>query len=287
MSTSKAQIYSKGKVKGYLGYGTNWWFNPNIKNSFTLFDLDSFYPEKYFKDDHVNNSIVKKYADYVLNYGKDILGRNIKTILELGCGAGWFTEEFIKRKIDITAIEGSKSGYDKTKKRIKMEYRDKILKHDLRLPLNLNKQFDIALCTEVAEHIEPPFSSQLVQNLTRHSKLVWFSFEKPLTNIQHYHHSNEQPEKYWKNLFQFYDFRMLKLPKKVFDDLSSRGGYIFYHQDMKIPINMKKLIFSDLNNDSSSEMMKYSIRENLLLKISRILLKLANKLESLAFKILN
>ncbi len=287
MKTANVKIYSKGKVLGFLGYGTNWWFNPSIENSFTIFNLDSFYPDKYFQEDHVDNKIVKKYVDYVLSYGKQILGRDIKTVLELGCGAGWFTEEFVKRKIDILAIEGSKSGYNKTKKRIKGKYSGKIIKHDLRLPIYFNKQFDIALCTEVAEHIEPPFSSQLVQTLTRHSRLIWFSFEKPLTNTQHYHHSNEQPEMFWKNLFQFYHFKMIKMSKKVFDDLGSRGGYIFYHKDLIIPNNLKKYTILNRAETIETKEIKYSKVEKFRLNTSRILFQIASKIERIAYKVLS
>ena len=111
---------------------------------------------------------------------------------------------------------------------------ERIIKHDLRFPLNLNRIFDIVLCTEVAEHIEPPFSSQLILNIINHSKLVWFSFEEPGTNSAHYHHCNEQPEKFWKNLFDFFGYQMVKLPKKVIKEVGGRAGYIFYAKSLKI-----------------------------------------------------
>jgi len=286
MKTSNVPIYSKGKDKGSLGYGINWWFNPNFSHSFSIFNLNSFYQNDYFKNDHVNHAVVKKYVNYILEYGSVLLGRKLLTVLEVGSGGGWFTKEFIKRKIDILAIEGSKIGVEKTKNKIGKKYFKKVLEHDLRLPIDLKRHFDIAVCTEVAEHIEPPFSSQLVQTLTNNSKIIWFSFEKPFTNKQHYHHSNEQPEKFWQNLFQFYDFYMIKLPKKLIEDIESRGGYIFYHKSLNIPQKMRQYLVLNLKSYENSKKNIDSNTEFIFLYTARVLVKLSDKIRKLADKII-
>ena len=157
MNTRKVQIYKNGKDRGYLGNTQNWWFNINFEHSFSIFDLDSFYPEDYFDEPPIDKQVIHNYANYVLKYGRKYLGRDIKSILEIGSAGGWFTEEFFKRGLDIIAVEGSSMGIKKTLHRgIPSE---RLIKHDLRLPLKLDRTFDIILCTEVAEHIEPPFSS--------------------------------------------------------------------------------------------------------------------------------
>ena len=283
MKTSNVKIYSKGKNKGWLGYGTNWWFNPNISNSFLIFNLNSFYQNDYFKHEHVDYTVAKKYVDCILEYGGVLLGRNVLTILEAGSGGGWFTKEFIKRKINIFAIEGSKAGYEKTKKRVGRKHISRVLQHDLRLPLYLDRQFDIAICTEVAEHIEPPFSSQLIQTLTNHSKIIWFSFEKPLTNEQHYHHSNEQPEKFWRNLFQFYDFNMIKLPKKLTEDIANRGGYIFYHKSLKTPKKIRQYVVLNHNSFENSE--EINSRPFIYKKTSTFAEKICQRIRAIPFYI--
>jgi SAM-dependent methyltransferase len=286
MNTSKISVFENGGDKGWLGQGTNWWFNPNFPHAYQIFNLDSFYQNDYFKNDHVDHAIVTKYADYILEYGRELSGRNVKTILEVGCGGGWFTEEFIKRKIDIFALEGSQSGFVKTRKRIGRNNNARVLQHDLRLPLHLNKQFDVAICTEVAEHIEPPFSSQLIQTLTDYSKIIWFSFEKPFTNDQHYHHSNEQPEKFWRNLFKFYNFEMLKLPGNVFTGTAGRGGYIFYHESLKVPPEMRQYIAASQNSTFNYTETNSGLYIRLKYKLARIFLGLSGKLGNLADKML-
>ncbi|MEA2463508.1 MAG: hypothetical protein QOJ98_1255, partial [Acidobacteriota bacterium] len=197
--TAKVRAYVDGEEKGWLGDNQRWWFDPAFAHAFSIFDLDSFYDENYFKVDHVGPDTVTKYVDHVLAFGAQLLGRPVESVFEAGSAGGWFTEELIRRKIDVMAVEGTRVGYDRSVAR--GVPRSQIVHHDLRVPLSLGRQFDMALCTEVAEHIECPFSSQLVQNLVTHSQLVWFSFEEPGTNDAHYHHSNEQPEPFWINLF--------------------------------------------------------------------------------------
>lgn len=285
MKTVKLEVYKNKKDKGFLSYGANWWFNPSIRNSYSIFNIDCFYQKEYFQNDHIDSIVIKKYVKYILQYGRLLLNRKVQSILEFGCGSGWFTNQFIKKGLDIYAIEGSRLGYLKTRKRVGKKNYNRIIKHDLRLPFNLKRKFDLAVCTEVAEHIEPPFSSQLVATLTKHSNIIWFSFEKPLTNIQHYHHSNEQPEIFWKNLFQFYGYKMLKLPKKVSDDLKSRGGYIFYHKKLKIP-SKKQFIKNSKETLITFNKVNNSIINNLKLNVVIFIIKISNKLERLAYKLL-
>lgn len=223
--TSAVSVYDHGRETGWLGGNQRWWFDPAFPHAFSIFDLDAFYDENYFGVDHVGPETVTQYVNHVLAFGAELLGRPVESVLEAGCAGGWFTEELVRRGIDVIAIEGTRVGYDKTIARDVPASR--VIRHDLRLPLALGRSFDMALCTEVAEHIECPFSSQLVQNLVTHSPLVWFSFEEPSTNDAHYHHSNEQPEAFWINLFRFYGYRMRRLPDAVIKAVESRGRMIF------------------------------------------------------------
>lgn len=113
------------------------------------------------------------------------------------------------------------------------------MKHDIRLPLELEPtfQYDMLFATEVAEHIEPPFSSQFVHNCVKHSNLVWFSHESDdVDNENHIHHSNEQPEKFWINLFAFFGYRYVRINPAFLPYFENRGGLIFYNpQKITLP----------------------------------------------------
>lgn len=237
MGTTKVRVFdSAGTDVGYLRDHQGWWFDPRFPHAFELFDIDSFYEANYFKDDHVTPAVVAKYADAVLAYGAQLLGGPITSMLEAGCGGGWFTKEFLDRGVDLVAIEGTHAGIARTLQRGVPEAR--LLRHDLRRPLRLNRRFQMAVCTEVAEHLECPFAGQLVQTLVDHSDVIWFSFEAPGTNEAHYHHTNEQPPKFWVNLFKFHDYTGIALPEALCAELEGRGRYIFCGPNVRIPAEL-------------------------------------------------
>jgi hypothetical protein len=227
----KIEIFNKdGYDTGWIGNNQRWWFDETHPDSFEIFDLDSFYSDVYFKNDHVSATAVDNYLYYIKQYYKQITGNNLHSLLEAGCAGGWFTKKFIESGIDIVALEGSKCGIEASLNRGIPS--NLIIHHDLRKEIKLDRKFDIACCTEVAEHIEPPFSSQLVKTLTDHSDIIWFSFEEPGTNSAHYHHCNEQPAKFWINLFDFYGYGCLEVPTEVNLKCEWRAKYIFYNKNV-------------------------------------------------------
>ena len=222
------------KLDGYVGSNgyeqpknPNWWYDISFKNSFNIFDLNNFYPNDYFdgKEPFPVNHLIDRYYYRVLEAYHNIYKKQPISILECGTSSGWFTKKFQDEHIDIIGIEGTDAGINKCiANGVK---KDNLIKHDLRRIINLNKKFDIVLCTEVAEHIEPPFSASLIYNLTIHSDFIWFSSVEPNTNSPHYHHPNEQPNKFWINLFKFYGFDYISIPKEISSELYGRGTHIF------------------------------------------------------------
>lgn len=228
-------IYSRDDM-GYIGDNQRWWFDENHPDCFSIFNLDSFYPDKYFADDHsMSDKDIHNYCYEISRIYKLLTNKNLQSIFEAGCGGGWFTKEFYSKGVDILGIEGSNAGYEFCLKRGIPN--SCVIRYDLRKPLPyLGKKFDISICTEVAEHIEIPFSSQLIQTITTYSDLVWFSFEAAASNSAHYHHCNEQPDKFWINLFDFFGYKPISIPPEIGKSLAFRGTHIFYN----------KYVYSDL-----------------------------------------
>lgn len=223
-----SEVYEKGEDNGWLKK-QNFWFDPEHEHGFAIQDLDSIYPEKYFETDHVKPETIEAYCRLIPDFFEKITGEKLTNIIEVGTAGGWFGEQFRKQGIFSKGVEGSSDGYLKSSKRGGYS---QLIAWDLRrsIPQSFNNNNQIALCTEVAEHIEPPFSSVLVKSLCDASDLVWFSFEEPNTNPAHIHHPNEMPAKFWINLFEFYGYGAYKLPQWVYDQCEGRGMYIMYNK---------------------------------------------------------
>lgn len=134
------------------------------------------------------------------------------SIIDVGCAIGEFVDGLYERGYKARGIEGSTCAKPFLLPRVK----HKVAFHDLRYPVSfngnktLNKQYDLALCLEVAEHIEPEYADQLVANLCYLSRRIIISAAPP---GQHgHHHVNCQPAEYWVEKFnrQGYMRQMLK-----------------------------------------------------------------------------
>ena len=128
---------------------------------------------------------------------------DFQSILDLGCGTGnW--------------LHCLSTGSNRTIQGLEMEIFDDatlsipsslILHLDLGRHVNLHRRFDLALCLEVAEHLDPACASTIVENCVRHSDIVLFSAALP--GQQGLRHLNERPAEYWEDLFARHDYAVL------------------------------------------------------------------------------
>jgi len=129
-----------------------------------------------------------------------------KTIVEFGCGPGHLTRELDKLNINVTAIDGFSSPDFKNTQRITFSKVD--LNDEKALELFLaDKKFDLAVCTEVGEHLNPVSSEHLIRYLTQSAPVVIFSAAVP-GQLGH-GHINCQPRELWHDLFSNNGFRLI------------------------------------------------------------------------------
>lgn len=221
-----SEIFVDGKDTGYRK-DSRWWWDESSPDGFRIANPDEDYPNEYFAIDHVSEKVVENYCNSVIRQYELFTESRLERIVEFGSGGGWFTNEFSKRGYSISGIEASASGISKCLEK----HLSGVNKFDFRNIMGVPKhKYDIALCTEVAGHIEPPFSATLVSNLVNYSDVIWWSSEEPNANEPHLHHPNEQPYKFWINLFDFFGYSPILLSDEIFNSCERRGRYIFYNR---------------------------------------------------------
>jgi SAM-dependent methyltransferase len=126
----------------------------------------------------------------------EILGLlDVRSVVDVGCGVGTWLHAFHDCGIaDIQGVDGEYVDLSQLE-----VAGDKFHPHDLRRPLRLERQFDLVVSLEVAEHLAPEFASDFVESLTRLGPVVLFSAAIPFQNGTN--HLNEQWPEYWVERF--------------------------------------------------------------------------------------
>lgn len=138
---------------------------------------------------------------------------DIRSVLDLGCGTGiWLSVLSAGGRREVFGVEGE--AYDQGRVQIDP---DLILTADLGQPLDLHRRFDLAICLEVAEHIDATCADTVVASCARHADLVLFSAALP--GQQGLHHVNEQKPQYWAERFAHHGFVVLDaIRPRIWDD---------------------------------------------------------------------
>jgi len=118
------------------------------------------------------------------------------SVLDVGCGAGtWLA---VCRDLGVNAIQGVEGPWlDQSQLVIPTEC---VRIVDLESAFDTGRRYDLAISTEVAEHLSPGAAQTFLSSLARHSDVVLFSAAIPFQ--PGHHHVNEQFPDYWASLFQ-------------------------------------------------------------------------------------
>jgi SAM-dependent methyltransferase len=134
----------------------------------------------------------------------DPVGRSIADVFpaasrvaDIGAGSGAIAAGVERAGLPVTAFERSRAGrWAARRQGVRAE------DFDLRreLPLGEARAFDLAICFEVAEHLDPELADRLVALLARIAPRVVFSAAQPGQGGRG--HVNEQPPEHWITRFQ-------------------------------------------------------------------------------------
>ncbi len=117
------------------------------------------------------------------------------SVLDVGCGVGAWLAAFGERGVSVTGVDGS----DVPDAMLMVDPRH-VLRHDLSLPLDLGRRFDLVISLGVAEHLPAAAAEVFVDSLVRHGDIILFSAAIPRQGG--YHQLNERWQSYWALLFQ-------------------------------------------------------------------------------------
>jgi hypothetical protein len=119
----------------------------------------------------------------------------IDSLLDVGSGHGAWAAEWSKAGVgEVIAVDGHYVKSDQL-----AIAPESFIAHDLSLPLDLGRRFDLVQSLEVAEHLLHEHASGFIDSLTRHGDIVVFSAAVPHQGGEH--HVNEQLPEYWRQLF--------------------------------------------------------------------------------------
>ncbi|MBN7817512.1 methyltransferase domain-containing protein [Algoriphagus pacificus] len=186
---------------------------------------------KYYKDNFYKSrdSNTKESASQILqllfNYFKP------KSMVDFGCGVGTWVK--IGQELGVQEILGLEGNWlDKSH----LVIPESSFQHkDLTTSFILNKEYDLAISLEVAEHINEKYSTNFINNLTSASKIILFSAAIP--GQRGAGHVNEQWPEYWIEKFKSKGYVALDLIRP----------YIWDNNDIKSWYKQNTLVFIDKN----------------------------------------
>jgi hypothetical protein len=123
------------------------------------------------------------------------------SVVDVGCGSGAWLSVFADHGVrDILGIDGY--GPDHL-----LIPAGSFRRQDLDTEVRLDRNFDLAVCLEVAEHLRPDSAETLVASLINLAPVVLFSAAAPMQGGTQ--HINERWPAYWCDLFAQHRFAVL------------------------------------------------------------------------------
>lgn len=189
-------------------------------------NLNELYTEKWFRLRPKLNWRTEFFCDAIWH----TLGP-FQTLVDLGCGIGEFVAHF-NHVHNVFAV-----GFDGAENCLThMANGSTIYLHDLRAPIDWGSpKFDLCMCLEVAEHIEPEYADTLVNNCCSMSDLILFTAAS--SGQEGLGHVNLQPPDYWHLKFKDHGYtyrsdKVLEFKNRLLKWKNKKGIKAYFHNAM-------------------------------------------------------
>ena len=151
------------------------------------------------------------------------------SIIDVGCAIGDYVKGFTDRGVIAYGLEGSENA-----RPFLVVPEERIFFEDLRMRVRIDMCFDLAMCFEVVEHIEPEYTKQLINNLVCLSPRVLVT-AAALGEGGHYH-VNCQPHEYWIEEFKGFGYkyipRIVGLIQKEWESWKTKKEMSSYYKNL-------------------------------------------------------
>jgi SAM-dependent methyltransferase len=131
------------------------------------------------------------------------LVRNVRSVVDVGCGTGVWLASFKEAGVSrVLGLDGGAAEQGQLEVE-PVEFRIANLEWDI----DLDESFDLCLCLEAAEHLTDRAATVIVRNICKLSDVVLFSAAIP--GQGGHHHLNERWPSYWVELFAAEGYEVL------------------------------------------------------------------------------
>ena len=159
-----------------------------------------------------------------------------KKVIDFGCGVGCWLKAF-DEYCELEKMMGLEGDWLSKEKLMIPEKNIRYVDFMMGQELSFEDKYDLAICLEVAEHIDEENGEHLLNNMTRASDIILFSAAIPQQGGDG--HINERWQSYWVKKFQQREYVCLDILRPIM--WNNQEVLAHYRQNMFLYVNEKMI----------------------------------------------